>query len=395
MKKYIPEHMLTIAASIAPIVITASAYFADQILATDGIIGWGGLAVGLVSAIILLNSDAAVWKTKKEETDFTEQLEMAETEKSILNVKISEMQGRLDSAIKSKLIAEQELDNLKKLMKEKEAEAENNAEQPQEETPSEVITEEQSAPVQEPEEETAPAVPEPVIIEKKIIETVEKKEDFCGVSYEAYRDAVTSFAAQSLRPAFLIKKELLSLGEKNSEKYVDSVSTSLESVIYLSNLNKTNAPLQFEDCDLNDLIKECMKKVSATISEKKIGTLRKGLEMTVNTDRRWLSVAITHVLMNAVNHLENFGKIAVSGRKDDDGVYIVIEDSGNGSDDAELARLFEPGFVTEEEKKNCQLPNGMSLFIAKHAVEHIGGEIIAESIKGKGTRIHIRLTDKE
>lgn len=393
MKKYIPEHMLTIAASLAPIVITAASYCADTILGTEGIIGWGGLAVGLVSAIILLNSDAVVWKSKEENDDNSELLAQSEREKSILNVKMATMQGRLDSAINAKLAAEQKLYELEQKIKEM-------GEVAQKEDIEKDIYEEPE--VFEMKTETKPEIEEISVAEvelspfkEEIDEAEDDNGDFCGVGFKEYRNAVTSFAANTLRPAYLIRKELLSLDVKGGEKYVDAVSTSLESIIYISNLEKTNAPLKFEDCDLNELIKDCMKKVSATISEKKIGTLRKGLEMTVNTDQRWLSVAVTHILMNAVNHLSPFGKIAVSGRKDEDGVYIVVEDSSNGCDKNELEHIFEPGFITEAEKANNQMPNGMSMFIAKHAVEHIGGEIVAESIKGKGTRIHVRLPYKK
>ena len=92
MKKYIPEHMLSIAASIAPIVITASSYVADRLLATDGIIGWGGLAVSLVSAIILLNSEAIVWKSKGENENVADYITKVKTEKDILAIKMEKLQ---------------------------------------------------------------------------------------------------------------------------------------------------------------------------------------------------------------------------------------------------------------------------------------------------------------
>jgi signal transduction histidine kinase len=75
---------------------------------------------------------------------------------------------------------------------------------------------------------------------------------------------------------------------------------------------------------------------------------------------------------------ENYG---ASG----EGFYIVVEDTGTGIEESELAKVFDRFYKGENSGGS-----GLGLAIVKELAEVIGGEIEVESAPGKGTRFTLQ-----
>jgi len=68
-------------------------------------------------------------------------------------------------------------------------------------------------------------------------------------------------------------------------------------------------------------------------------------------------------------------------------VKLTVSDTGNGIDEATMERIFEPFFTT----KSIEKGTGLGLSVVHGIVTGAGGQIIAESRRGKGSAFHVYL----
>jgi CheY-like chemotaxis protein len=73
----------------------------------------------------------------------------------------------------------------------------------------------------------------------------------------------------------------------------------------------------------------------------------------------------------------------------DGGAYVdaVVEDTGTGIAPEDLKRVFHPFYTTKPAGKGT----GLGLFICDGIVRGIGGSIVIESVREKGTKVRVRL----
>lgn len=108
-------------------------------------------------------------------------------------------------------------------------------------------------------------------------------------------------------------------------------------------------------------------------------------------DTGLLRTALINIFDNAIEacieddrDLEN--RIVFEVTRIDNGIQMVIADSGPGIPESQINQIFEM-FYSSKGKKGT----GLGLFITRKAIEKHGGEISAEATTGKGARFAIRL----
>ncbi len=111
-------------------------------------------------------------------------------------------------------------------------------------------------------------------------------------------------------------------------------------------------------------------------------------------DRNQLQIAIANILQNSIESIKEKGKISVSIRFMEEKqktprISLTISDTGVGIAQEHLDMIFNPYFTTKPigNKKST----GLGLSIAWSIIARHGGNIHVESVKEKGTTIHIFL----
>ncbi len=134
----------------------------------------------------------------------------------------------------------------------------------------------------------------------------------------------------------------------------------------------------------NFTVERLFSEVLAWFPEEKLRLIRidcKIQKFRIRMPFRTLKRIIRGLLKNALDASPPGHSIFLSCRADEKFLSFTIRDSGQGMDEATLARAVEPFFTTKEVGKGL----GLGLFLAESAAERFGGELKLTSAPGKGT----------
>jgi len=101
--------------------------------------------------------------------------------------------------------------------------------------------------------------------------------------------------------------------------------------------------------------------------------------MAVNGNR--LKQVFINLIMNALQAMEQGGRLRLATRFDGCGLTVTIEDTGTGIPQEKLEEVFKPFYTTKAAGEGT----GLGLFVTKNIVEEMGGTIDVASAVGSGT----------
>jgi integral membrane sensor signal transduction histidine kinase len=161
------------------------------------------------------------------------------------------------------------------------------------------------------------------------------------------------------------------------ERYVEMVLTYIR-------LDSTSSDYVITKINLDEVVKDTVKKYAALFINKKIKLNYVSHETMVISDKKWLSFAFEQILGNSVKYSSTNGEITIETFEN----KLVIEDKGIGIKEEDLPRIFEKGFTGfngRYEKKS----SGLGLYLCKKTLDKLGHHIEISSTVGKGTRVEI------
>ena len=164
------------------------------------------------------------------------------------------------------------------------------------------------------------------------------------------------------------------------EQYVEMVLSYLR-------LDSASTDYVFQDCDLDDVLREAVRKLAKMFILKKITLDLKETGKAVLTDGKWLGFVVEQGLSNALKYTQEGGSIRVYG----DGDTVVIADSGIGIRPEDLPRIFEKGF-TGYNGRTERKSTGIGLYLCKQVCERLGHGITVTSRPGQGTLVRLDLS---
>lgn len=210
-----------------------------------------------------------------------------------------------------------------------------------------------------------------------------------------YRDCVEVWAADAKPSVLRLIKYVESIEDKHTQalfgRDLEYVNAMIDRIYCFTQLEYVDELLDLQKYNFAVLVKECLKRFSPFFMEKRLGLLWKGLDVDVMTDRRWFIFALTQVIFNSVEFTPEGGKIAISAKKNDDFIDLMIDDSGTGISSDELPCVFIAGYMGDESPNESGRRTGMGLFIAQSVLRKMGGDAFIESNPGKGTRVTLRV----
>ena len=189
------------------------------------------------------------------------------------------------------------------------------------------------------------------------------------------------------------------LGAEKYSEYCSDIRGSgqylldvINDILDMSKIEAGRIRLDFEDLDLDTLLAESMRVVSARAQDKQLKLVaRISPDLHLRADRRAIKQIALNLLSNAVKFTPAGGRVTVRGRAADDCIVLGIADTGIGIAKDALTRLGRPFEQVESQLTKSHQGSGLGLAIAKSLVELHGGRMRIRSTLGKGTLVVVRL----
>jgi signal transduction histidine kinase len=108
-------------------------------------------------------------------------------------------------------------------------------------------------------------------------------------------------------------------------------------------------------------------------------------EFNVNADVGQIREAIANIISNAIKYTPDGGAININLKRSDGAAVFKVKDTGYGIPESEQIKLFQPFFRAYSDETADIEGTGLGLYLIKSICERFGGEIIFESVYGKGS----------
>lgn len=184
-------------------------------------------------------------------------------------------------------------------------------------------------------------------------------------------------------------KEYLSRAYQSSKR----LAALIMDLLNVSRIEQGRIHLQYQECNISDLLKEVVNELEIKATQKKI-------ELKLNCSKKefpksWVDVArvheiITNLTGNAIKFTEK-GTVEVGASVKDGKLTINVKDDGIGIAKENLEKLFHKFSQVKRDEYEKQ-GSGLGLYISRSYVELMNGKIWAESDgENKGTTFFVEL----
>ena len=215
------------------------------------------------------------------------------------------------------------------------------------------------------------------------------------------KSSLVSTVSHELRtPLTLIQgySELLitrEVDEKSSREALEQIDASakrlgrlIEDLLSVSRIESGRLEVRLEPVNVADTVED----VTALFGRDREVRIGFDNELpSVMADGELLIRILTNLLSNAVKYSPAESPISVSARSTDTSVEVSVSDEGIGMTKDETARLFEKFFRADHPEVRSAGGTGLGLYITRNLVEMQGGQIWAESERGRGTTFRFTL----
>jgi signal transduction histidine kinase len=203
---------------------------------------------------------------------------------------------------------------------------------------------------------------------------------------------ITGYASLIAEQVFGPLRAELSDATAKIIKQANGLITRITQILEISQLDAGTFIFHHDSFDLTEFLTEVSQQMGNLISDKPITFEgRYGDEpFVVVSDRPRLSQILGYILDNAAKFTQE-GKIVLCAAPSQDGVEIIVEDSGIGIDPEYQKIIFDDFRQVEEEDNRRYEGLGLGLHLSRRMLELLGGKISLESELGKGSRFHLWL----
>lgn len=168
------------------------------------------------------------------------------------------------------------------------------------------------------------------------------------------------------------------------DKEMFRIENSVERVLYFSRLDSFHKDFFIQEVNIEQIVKEVIKKYSTYFINKKVSLNLQNLDYTVLSDKKWLAFILEQIVGNALKYISSNNEISITCKKTQNYLQLKVDDHGFGIKKEDLCRIFDKGFTGDNGRNNAK-STGLGLYLVKELCDKLEHEITVESEYGKYT----------
>ncbi|MBC7073848.1 HAMP domain-containing histidine kinase [Candidatus Parcubacteria bacterium] len=231
-----------------------------------------------------------------------------------------------------------------------------------------------------------------VELAKKLQEVDRAKDEFIRMATHELQSPVVNANAYILEIKERLKEKL---GEEE-KKYFEVVEISIKNLLNLiqdilqvTRIEQGRLDFTPKEIDPEQEIEQILKEFYFKAQEKNLDLIfdpeRKGITLKINPIR--FREIITNLVSNAIKYtFKGYVKVQTKVDLAKKRYYIFIIDTGIGISAEAQKKMFQK-FFREKKRETAEIPGtGLGLWISKEIAKRMGGDILLESIEGRGSK---------
>ncbi|MCB9600056.1 MAG: HAMP domain-containing histidine kinase [Sandaracinus sp.] len=217
-------------------------------------------------------------------------------------------------------------------------------------------------------------------------------------------EALTSFVSNTTHdvmiPLTVLQNHLVTLQSRSEPKSAEAelagqalgeahyLGSLLQNLSAAAKLDDVDRPIEHVEVDLADLVERVAQRHRTLAKQKRIELNHACPErLVVQADLTLVERALSNLVHNAIRYGEPGGHVAVVLEPEGEGFRLEVLDDGPGVAEADLARLGERRFRSQEARSRHPSGTGLGLAIAREVAERHGWKLTFEHHEPSGLRV--------
>lgn len=192
----------------------------------------------------------------------------------------------------------------------------------------------------------------------------------------------TPIAAMKL---LLSQKEALNSYVLETELF--KIEQYVEMVLQYLRLESISSDLVLRPYNLQDLVKQVVKKYAMSFIGKKLSLNLEPFEEEVLTDEKWITFVIEQIISNSLKYTQS-GSITIRAQTTEEEIKLIIQDTGIGISPEDLPRICERGFTGYNGRMDKK-STGIGLYLCKEVANRLSHSLEVTSTIGEGTMVRL------
>lgn len=221
-------------------------------------------------------------------------------------------------------------------------------------------------------------------------------------AFEAQRRMIADAGHDLRTPLTAMRGELeVALrGERRPDEYravlrsvleeVDHLTSISESLALLARLEAGELSLQRVEVEVGKIVERATSNARARAGSREVSFTAVEEDTTLATDNKMLSIAVNQLLDNAIKHTPEGTRVEASLKVEENGITVIVDDSGSGMSQDDIDRLFEH-FYRSDAARSRTGAAGLGLTIAAAIASAHGGKISAQTSPLGGLRVLLQI----
>jgi len=178
------------------------------------------------------------------------------------------------------------------------------------------------------------------------------------------------------------------------QRETDWLSAMVGEVLELSNLQNGSGEFEANDIDLSALAQEVLESFAPLEDSDDICFYAEiEDDLTVIGNAAGLRRVLVNLISNAVNHTGEDGAVGICLRREPEGVYFAVRDTGDGISPEELPNIWERYYKSGKTHKRAVTGTGLGLAIVREILARHGARYGVQSEIGKGSTFWVLVDD--